>query len=84
DGRQEGYSAGMSLFELAEFMRGLGCTEAINLDGGGSTTLVVASRVVNRPSDKTGERPVANALLLVASAGKKAARKSRRKQHIDE
>lgn len=68
DGRQPGYSIGMTLPELAAFLRELGCTQAINLDGGGSSTLVVRGEVVNRPSDLTGERPVANALLLLNSA----------------
>jgi len=67
DGRQPGYSVGMSLFELAEYMREWGIYQAVNLDGGGSTTMVVRGRVVNRPSDGS-ERPVANALLVVSSA----------------
>ena len=74
DGRQPGYSVGMSLEELAQFMRyGLAehsvsktnAYQALNLDGGGSTTMVVQGKVANRPSDQTGERLVANALLLV-------------------
>jgi hypothetical protein len=68
DGRQPGYSEGMTLPELAAFMRELGCTQALNLDGGGSTTMVVRNKVVNRPSDATGERAVANALLLISTA----------------
>jgi exopolysaccharide biosynthesis protein len=38
---------------------------ALNLDGGGSTTMVVRGEVVNRPSDPTGPRPVSDALLVV-------------------
>lgn len=64
DGRQPGYSDGMTLRELAMLLRRLGAAEAINLDGGGSTAMVVRDAVVNRPSDREGERPVANALLL--------------------
>lgn len=64
DGRQPGYSDGMTLRELAMLLRRLGAAEAINLDGGGSTAMVVRDAVVNRPSDRGGERPVANALLL--------------------
>jgi hypothetical protein len=64
DGRQPGYSEGMTLFELAEFLRNAGCTDALNMDGGGSTTLWVRGAVVNRPSDGR-ERPIANALLLL-------------------
>lgn len=70
DGRQPGYSEGMTLVELAGFLRAIGATDAINLDGGGSTTMAVrrsdgSVAVVNRPSDRTGERAVANALALV-------------------
>ena len=76
DGRQPGYSVGMSLQELAEFMRTrladfsrakTNAYQGLNLDGGGSTTMVVGEQVVNSPSDLTGERPVANALLVVAA-----------------
>lgn len=66
DGRQPGYSAGMTLVELTDLMARLGARDAINLDGGGSTTMVVNGRVVNRPSDATGERPVANAVGVAA------------------
>lgn len=65
DGRQGDYSTGMTLPELTELLESLGAEEALNLDGGGSSTLVVGGRVVNRPSDETGERAVANALLLI-------------------
>ena len=77
DGRQPGYSVGMSLPELAELMAHKlvnlsrarrNAHQALNLDGGGSTTMVVRREVVNRPSETTGERQVANALLLVANA----------------
>jgi hypothetical protein len=63
DGRQRGWSAGMSLGELALLMLRLGCTDALNLDGGGSTTAWVRGEVVNRPSDG-GERRIANGLLV--------------------
>jgi hypothetical protein len=72
DGRQKPYSDGMTLRELATLMRALGARDAINLDGGGSSTLVYADsamadslRVANRPSDASGERPVGNALAIV-------------------
>ena len=73
DGRQPGYSVGMTLEELAHFMRTqLGnfslskenAYQGLNLDGGGSSTMVVEGEVVNSPSDQTGERPVANALII--------------------
>ncbi|MDW8107668.1 MAG: phosphodiester glycosidase family protein [Armatimonadota bacterium] len=62
DGRQA-HSRGVSLSELAQIMARYGAVEAINLDGGGSTTLVVRNLVVNSPSDGT-ERPVSNAWLV--------------------
>ncbi len=77
DGRQPGYSVGMSLLELAEFMgtrlaefsrAKVNAYQGLNLDGGGSTTMVVSEQVVNKPSDPTGERPVVNALLVVANS----------------
>lgn len=51
DGRQPGRAEGMSLGEAADLMIALGAIEAINLDGGGSTTFVVRGTVVNGPSD---------------------------------
>ena len=64
DGRQANLSIGMDIRELAEFMHELGCTTALNLDGGGSSTFWLAGRVVNSPSD--GKlRPVGNCLILL-------------------
>jgi exopolysaccharide biosynthesis protein len=68
DGRQEN-SAGMSLHELTNTMRWLGCVSAINLDGGGSTTLWIKEGIVNYPSDNKkwdheGERKVANVVII--------------------
>ena len=69
DGREPGVSAGMTLVELAGLMRDLGCTDAMNLDGGGSTTAWVRGTVVNHPS--TGhERRVAEGLFLFSTAPK--------------
>ncbi len=71
DGRQPGYSMGMTLQQVGELMQALGAVHALNLDGGGSSALAIRQldtrqvRVVNRPSDKT-ERPVGNALALLA------------------
>lgn len=64
DGRQPGHSVGMTLVELARLMQDLGAQHALNLDGGGSTEMVVCGEIVNRPSDGR-ERPVGDALLLV-------------------
>jgi hypothetical protein len=66
DGRQPPYSDGMSLPELAWLFRRLGADHALNLDGGGSTALVIGERLANRPSDAGGERSVGNALALTA------------------
>jgi hypothetical protein len=65
DGRAES-DAGMSLVEMAAMMVRLGVYEGMNMDGGGSTTMVVEGKVVNRPSDKEGERAVGSALLVVS------------------
>jgi len=67
DGRQAS-SVGMTLDELANFMLTLGVWNGVNLDGGGSTTMVVRGKVVNSPSDATGERSVSNAIIIVSSA----------------
>lgn len=64
DGRQPGESIGMPLTTLADLLLELGAVEAMNLDGGGSTTMVIHNKVVNRPSDQTGERPVSDAILV--------------------
>jgi exopolysaccharide biosynthesis protein len=65
DGRQPGHSVGMSLREFAELFVGLGARSAINLDGGGSTTMVLDGTVVNRVSDPQ-ERRVPTAVLVLA------------------
>jgi hypothetical protein len=64
DGRRES-DGGMSLVELAETMLGFGAYEAMNFDGGGSTTMIVKGKLMNHPSDATGERAVGSALLIV-------------------
>ena len=67
DGRSE-VAAGMNLKEAQGFLLRLHCRDAINLDGGGSTTLWVndgiQKGILNKPSDKEGERPVANVILI--------------------
>lgn len=68
DGRQAGFSVGMSLFELADYMLSWGVYCGINLDGGGSSTMVVRNQVKNSPSDSGVERSVANALMVVSKA----------------
>jgi hypothetical protein len=69
DGRQKRWSIGMTLPELAGYLVKLGCTDALNLDGGGSATLWDASGVRNRPCDGH-ERVVANSLVVVRKKAK--------------
>jgi hypothetical protein len=66
DGRERGYSVGMTNFELAQTMMRLGAVRAMALDTGGSTTLAFDGTLLNRPSDRR-ERPIATALMLVYS-----------------
>jgi hypothetical protein len=77
DGRRPGYSVGMTIRGFARLFVSLGAERALNLDGGGSTTMYVRGRVVNRPSDGA-ERPVSSALLVLpprarASSGSSSA-----------
>ena len=64
DGRQPGVSVGMNLYELADYLLSIGAVDAMNLDGGGSTTMFLDGKVVNTPSDKEGERKVGDAILV--------------------
>ncbi|MEO6528358.1 MAG: phosphodiester glycosidase family protein [Gemmatimonadaceae bacterium] len=73
DGRSA-RSVGMTLGELATAMRALGAWQAINFDGGGSSTMLVGGRVVNVPSDSAGERTVGNALFVVGKSGRRRQR----------
>jgi Phosphodiester glycosidase/SPOR domain len=63
DGRSTA-SLGLGIGETAAVAKALGLRNAMNLDGGGSTTMVVGGQVVNMPSDATGERPVGDALIV--------------------
>lgn len=63
DNTSGGY-AGLNLSELANMLKQLTCTEAINLDGGGSSSMVVANQLLLRPGDNGVERPVVSALLI--------------------
>ena len=67
DGRGADGSVGMSLRELAQLFVRLGASDALNLDGGGSTTMVIGREVQNSPSDGP-ERPVSSALVLRAGS----------------
>jgi hypothetical protein len=64
DGRSTD-SLGLTILETGAVAKALRMHDALNLDGGGSTTMVVRGVVVNQPSDATGERPVGDALLIV-------------------
>jgi exopolysaccharide biosynthesis protein len=64
DGRSPGYSKGVTLSELADIFKDLGCTEAYNLDGGGSSTMYFNGRVVNNPQGKDKERGVSDILYI--------------------
>jgi hypothetical protein len=68
DGRQMEVSIGMTLPELAAYMLKLGCDQAMNFDGGGSTTLWAFGSVRNSPSEGQ-ERPACNALAVVRKKG---------------
>jgi len=67
DGRQAGWSVGVSLPKFAAIFRRLGAVSALNLDGGGSSTMVVRGDVVNRPSSGR-ERSVSTALMVLPGA----------------
>ncbi|MEO5814259.1 MAG: phosphodiester glycosidase family protein [Gemmatimonadaceae bacterium] len=64
DGRSAA-SVGVTLVELASIMRRLGAWQAMNFDGGGSTSMVIEGTLMNVVSDTTGERAVGNALMVV-------------------
>jgi exopolysaccharide biosynthesis protein len=55
----------MTFVEMQALAHRLGLRSALNLDGGGSTTMVAGGRIVNHPSDPTGPRPVSDALLVL-------------------
>lgn len=65
DGRQPTRSMGITMIDLANYMKDeLGCVQAMNLDGGGSSTMVVRGELVNFPSDLGGAREVCNAVVV--------------------
>ena len=73
DGKQPHLSLGMTMNELADLMESLGCIEALNLDGGGSSTFVYQDEVINQPTgdgDANDDnlyvlRPVSDAILIM-------------------
>ena len=64
DGRQPGYSLGMTFAELMTLVDRLQLRDALNLDGGGSTTMVVKGVIVNKPADPAGARAVSDAIIV--------------------
>jgi len=80
DGRyKDRRSVGMTLAELAQLMGDLGCVDALNLDGGGSSTLVISGELINRPEGGTFERPVPAGfgVFVPAAASQPASRPDR-------
>lgn len=66
DGRQT-ISDGLSLYELADLMIELGCVEAMNLDGGGSSQMAASGQLVNRPQGGTTQRTIPTMLAVVSA-----------------
>lgn len=64
DGRSTGYSKGVTLTEFAQMFKDLGCTDAYNIDGGGSSTMYFMGRVVNNPLGKNKERGTSDILFI--------------------
>ena len=64
DGRSEGYSRGVSLTEFAQIFADLRCTDAYNVDGGGSSTMYFMGRVVNNPLGRNKERGTSDILFI--------------------
>lgn len=69
EGRAPGKAEGASLVQLAAMMKELGCVEALNLDGGGSSCLLVNGKETIRPSDKEGQRPVPAVFMIKLKKG---------------
>ena len=67
DGRSD-YSVGMTLDDFAQVFVDLGCTQAYNLDGGGSSTMVFRGRLINRPQGSTHQRSTSDILYLTGEA----------------
>jgi len=64
DGRRRGWSIGITNWELAQTLVHFGCVTGFALDSGGSTTVAFDGKVLNRPSDASGERPVGEAFVI--------------------
>jgi hypothetical protein len=64
DGRRAGWSVGITTWDLALALMRYGCVTGLALDSGGSTTVAFEGKVLNRPSDRSGERAVADGLVI--------------------
>jgi hypothetical protein len=64
DGRRRGWSIGITNWDLAQTLVHYGCITGFALDSGGSTTIAFDGKLLNRPSDAYGERPVGEALVV--------------------
>ncbi len=64
EGNNSSGGAGLTLNDLALLMKEMGCTAALNLDGGGSTSMIVNDSATIKPSDTAGERPVVSAIII--------------------
>src|SRR5262249_34070421 len=64
DGRQPGWSIGITNWDMAQTLVRYGCVTGFALDSGGSATVAFDGTVLNRPSDKSGERPVGEAVVI--------------------
>lgn len=58
EGRFPGKAEGATLTQTAQLLKDIGCIEALNLDGGGSSCLLINGKETITPSDKTGQRPI--------------------------
>jgi hypothetical protein len=66
EGRHPGIAEGMTLLQQAQVLQSLGCVEALNLDGGGSSCLLLNGRETIKPSDKEGQRAVPAVFIISA------------------
>jgi exopolysaccharide biosynthesis protein len=64
EGRNPGIADGASLIQLAQIMKDIGCIEALNLDGGGSSCLLINGKETIKVSDKTGQRPIPAVFII--------------------
>jgi hypothetical protein len=64
EGRFKGRADGLTLTEMATLMQQIGCVEALNLDGGGSSCLLINGKETIKPSDKEGQRPVPAVFMI--------------------